>query len=162
MKTIKQIADAIGVSKQAVYKKIKTEPLSTSLQEFMTTIDNALHIVDEGESLIKAAFIKETVSTVSTNSVDNMTEKLIESLQGQITTLTEQNKDLRGQLDRERQHSLKQVDRITELAADMAKLASNAQQLHAMENVKPQLAIEDEKKRSFFSKLFLRNAKNGQ
>lgn len=32
MKTIRQIADEIGVSKQAVFKKIKHEPLSTSLQ----------------------------------------------------------------------------------------------------------------------------------
>ena len=31
MKTIKQIADEIGVSKQAMYKKIKQEPLSTRL-----------------------------------------------------------------------------------------------------------------------------------
>ena len=31
-KSIRQIADELGVSKQAVFKKIKREPLSTSLQ----------------------------------------------------------------------------------------------------------------------------------
>ena len=32
MKTIREIADEIGVSKQAVFKKIKREPLSTNLR----------------------------------------------------------------------------------------------------------------------------------
>jgi predicted transcriptional regulator len=31
-KTIKQIADEVGVTKQAVHQKMKKEPLSTSLQ----------------------------------------------------------------------------------------------------------------------------------
>ena len=37
-KSIRQIADELGVSKQAVFKKIKREPLSTSLQGLMTTV----------------------------------------------------------------------------------------------------------------------------
>jgi len=32
MKTVRQIAEEIGVSKQAVFKKIKREPLSTGLR----------------------------------------------------------------------------------------------------------------------------------
>ena len=42
MKTIRQIADEIGVSKQAVFKKIKREPLSTSLQGLTATVDGRL------------------------------------------------------------------------------------------------------------------------
>jgi predicted DNA-binding protein YlxM (UPF0122 family) len=36
-KTIKEIAEEIGVSKQAVFKKMKREPLSTDLQGLTTT-----------------------------------------------------------------------------------------------------------------------------
>jgi len=36
-KTIKEIAEEIGVSKQAVFKKMKREPLSTGLQGLTTT-----------------------------------------------------------------------------------------------------------------------------
>ena len=56
MKTIRQIADEIGVSKQAVFKKIKREPLSTSLQGFTATVDGRLMVEVDGEKLIKQAF----------------------------------------------------------------------------------------------------------
>lgn len=38
-KTIKQIVDEIGISKQAVHQKRKSKLLSTSLQPFTTTVD---------------------------------------------------------------------------------------------------------------------------
>ena len=53
MKTIRQIADEIGVSKQAVFKKIKREPLSTSLQGLTATVDGRLMVEVDGEKLIK-------------------------------------------------------------------------------------------------------------
>lgn len=58
MKTIRQIADEIGVSKQAVFKKIKREPLSTSLQGLTATVDGRLMVEVDGEKLIKQAFSK--------------------------------------------------------------------------------------------------------
>lgn len=36
-KTIKQLADEFGVSKQAIHQKRKKEPLSTRLQPFTST-----------------------------------------------------------------------------------------------------------------------------
>lgn len=63
MKTIRQIADEIGVSKQAVFKKIKREPLSTSLQGFTATVDGRLMVSVDGEKLIKQAFSGGEVST---------------------------------------------------------------------------------------------------
>lgn len=44
MKTIREIVDEIGVSKQAVFKKIKREPLSTSLQGLTSTVDGRLTV----------------------------------------------------------------------------------------------------------------------
>lgn len=57
-KTIKEIAEEIGVSKQAVFKKIKREPLSTSLQGLTTTVDGRLMVEVDGEKLIKQAFFE--------------------------------------------------------------------------------------------------------
>ena len=50
-KTIKEIAEEIGVSKQAVFKKMKREPLSTGLQGLTTTVDgqNRLYEILERE-----------------------------------------------------------------------------------------------------------------
>ncbi len=53
MKTVKQIADELGVSKQAVHQKRKKEPLSTDLQPFTKTVDGVIYISVDGENLIK-------------------------------------------------------------------------------------------------------------
>jgi len=56
MKTIKQIADEIGVSKQAVFYRIKRPPLTETLQPFISQDDGVLMVTLDGEALIKQAF----------------------------------------------------------------------------------------------------------
>ena len=60
MKTIREIADEIGVSKQAVFKKIKREPLSTSLRGLTSTVDGRLTVSVDG--LI--AVLQATIDTL--------------------------------------------------------------------------------------------------
>ena len=57
--TIAEIAAALGVSKQAIHKKRKSEPLSTSLRQLTTTVDGTVYISEDGFSLIKQAFSKK-------------------------------------------------------------------------------------------------------
>lgn len=86
MKTIRQIADEIGVSKQAVFKKIKHEPLSTSLQGLTATVDGRLMVEVDGEKLIKQAFseiIPSTKNEEKTAEVDGV----VSVLQATIDTL---------------------------------------------------------------------------
>ena len=59
MKTIKQIADEIGVSKQAVYKRVKGS-LHTVVAPYAHTVNGIVCVSDEGETLIKQAFSKDT------------------------------------------------------------------------------------------------------
>ena len=56
MKTIKHIAELLGVSKQAVHQKIKRKPLVNSLRQHTVNVDGVIHISDEGVDLIKQAF----------------------------------------------------------------------------------------------------------
>jgi len=56
MKTIKQIADELGVSKQAVFYRIKKPPLSNTLQPFISKLDGILTVSLDGEVFIKQAF----------------------------------------------------------------------------------------------------------
>ena len=63
MKTVRQIADELGVSKQAVFKKMKREPLSTGLRGLTSTVDGRLMVSVDGENLIKSAFSTQTPST---------------------------------------------------------------------------------------------------
>ncbi len=55
-KTIKEIAEEIGVSKQAIMKKRKQEPLASQLAPFTSTISGAIVIEEQGVELIKSAF----------------------------------------------------------------------------------------------------------
>lgn len=61
IKTIREIADEIGVSKQAVFKKINRQPLSTELMGLTATVDGRLMVSVDGEMLIKRAFCVDKV-----------------------------------------------------------------------------------------------------
>ena len=76
-KSIKQIADEIGVSKQAVFKKIKREPLSTSLKQFISTVDGRLMVSVDGEKIIKQAFY--SADTANTDEVCEQTEQTLKN-----------------------------------------------------------------------------------
>ena len=62
-KTIRQIADEIGVSKQAVQQKINKKPLSASLQSLSTKDNGIIYIHIDGEALIKSAFSKKETTS---------------------------------------------------------------------------------------------------
>lgn len=57
MKTIRQIADELGVSKQTVYKRYKGR-LYTDVAPYAHTEQGVLYIEEQGEALIKQDFLK--------------------------------------------------------------------------------------------------------
>lgn len=137
-KTIKEIAEEIGVSKQAVFKKMKREPLSTSLQGFTTTVDGRLMVSVDGEKLIKQAFLKNKASTTVNQlmgEVDASSTKLegkskevdgqnilYEILKMELQEKNQQIAALQAELSREREHSREQAEKIAVLADQAQKL----------------------------------------
>lgn len=115
MKTIKQIADEIGVSKQAVRDKIAKLGLQSTLQKN----GNTLVIDEQQESLIKKNFENETQSTLQSESQSDFYFAL--------RLLEKQNE----QLSRELNIKNEQINNLNERLAEMTQLASNAQRLHA-------------------------------
>lgn len=158
MKTIRQIADEIGVSKQAVFKKIKREPLSTSLQGLTTTVDGRLMVEVDGEKLIKQAFPEITPSTKN--------EEKTVAVDGVISVLQTTIDMLRGQLevkDRQIEQQAQTITRLTDALAAAQQTAQAAQALHAGtiqqqflsgENKAEQHNQKPEQKRSWVKKLF--------
>ncbi len=134
MKTIREIADEIGVSKQAVFKKIKREPLSTSLQGLTSTVDGRLTVSVDGEKLIKQAFSAGTPSTnhqpvdgVVDGQGDGSVDGLIAVLQATIDTL-------QGQLevkDRQIEQQAQTITRLSDALVAAQQTAAAAQALHA-------------------------------
>lgn len=141
-KTIKEIAEEIGVSKQAVFKKMKREPLSTGLQGLTTTVDGRLIVSVDGEKLIKQAFLRCESSTTDnqlTVEVDDLVDGLstkseektaevdgqnafYEILKMELQAKNEQIAVLQAELSKERQHSREQAEKIAVLADQAQKL----------------------------------------
>lgn len=94
MKTIKQIADEIGVSKQAVFYRIKRPPLSNAVQSLTTKLDGILMVDFDGEILIKQAFLENTVKEFGdkepSKESNNFDGDVIKLLRENICLLQEQ------------------------------------------------------------------------
>ena len=85
-KTIKQIADELGVTKQAVQKRLSREPLYTSIQPYISTVGTTKYIEAAGEAMIKSEFQSNDrqpsdnlKSNVDNLSIDNKTMSIDEA-----------------------------------------------------------------------------------
>lgn len=117
-KTIKQLADELGISKQALQKRIAREPLHTSIQPYISTENNTKYIATEGETLIKAAYNKQDTNKKSIDNSQVHTDKSIDksvSIDKYIALLESQNKTLTAQLDKKD----KQLDAKDKLIAEL-------------------------------------------
>ena len=137
MKTVRQIADDLGVSKQAVFKKMKREPLSTSLRGLTSTVDGRLTVSVDGENLIKSAFLSSGPST-NRQPVDGLVDGLVDApsteVDGLIAVLQATIDTLQGQLevkDRQIEQQAQTITRLTDALAAAQQTASAAQALHA-------------------------------
>lgn len=170
MKTIKQIADEIGVSKQAIHQKRKKEPLSTALQSFTETVDGVIYIDVDGENLIKQAFSKNEPTTPIDSVSDNKFTQVDTPVSSDFSAIIEV---LQKQLEVKDKQITEQQQSIRELTAALENTTSSlkaAQALHAgtmqqhFESLPPISAEQPEyqadpvdrpeRKEGFFSRFF--------
>jgi hypothetical protein len=72
MKTVKQIADEIGVTKAALQKRIGRGSLYTRLSPYISTQNGTKYIDEMGENIIKETFKeKPSIPRVDTTGIDN-------------------------------------------------------------------------------------------
>ena len=129
MKTIRQIADEIGVSKTAVSKQIANLGLRSGLRKN----GNQFAIDEHQEALIKQAFSEksqteiENKSQTKTQTENHEVGDLVCVLQATIDTL-------QGQLevkDRQIEQQAQTITRLTDALAAAQQTAVAAQALHA-------------------------------
>ena len=129
MKTIRQIADEIGVSKTAVNKQIANHGLRSGLRKN----GNQFAIDEHQEALIKQAFSEksqteiENQSQTKTQTENHEVGDLVCVLQATIDTL-------QGQLevkDRQIEQQAQTITRLTDALAAAQQTAVAAQALHA-------------------------------
>jgi predicted transcriptional regulator len=122
MKTIRQIAEELGVSKTAVRKKL-TDEVKT---KFAETIGNTVYISEQGETLIKSTFTSTNANHVCEpkGNLAETVSDIVSVLKAELQAKNEQISHLQKELTEERKHSREQSDKL-------ALLADSAQKLHA-------------------------------
>ena len=120
MKTIRQIADEIGVSKQAVYKRYKGK-LHTVCAPYAHTEQGVLYLSEQAETLIKQDFLKDNRSNGA--HTDTRTERSIGAVleqsqeAGVVAVLQATIDTLQGQLevkDRQIEQQTQTITRLTD------------------------------------------------
>lgn len=135
--TVKDLAEQVGVSKQAIIDKIK----KLGLQNNLTRKGNRFVINEAQANLILSAFQgKQQVQSTRNNANQNndLLYELVKTLQQQLD-----EKD-------------KQIERLTALNENLLKISEQSQQLHAG-TIQTQLLTEQTeppKKQGFWAKLF--------
>ena len=160
MKTIRQIADEIGVSKQAVYKRYKGK-LHTVCAPYAHTEQGVLYLSEQAETLIKQDFLKDDRSNGAhtERSIGAVPEQSQEA--GVVAGLQATIDMLQGQLavkDRQIEELNARLAEVSSALLAAQQTAATAQALHAG-TIKQQLsdgsgADQEERKQSWISRLF--------
>jgi transcriptional antiterminator len=139
LKSISQIAAELGVTRQAIYNRIKSADLSTRLQQFTVNQSNKKVYSLQGQELIKQAFLSNApVNCKPTidSKLPSINSKLIDSLQTQIEIQTKIIETLTKQLEVKDN----QINTLTETIKELTIALKAAQALHGMD--KQQAVIE--------------------
>lgn len=135
LKTISQIAAELGVTRQAVYQRIKGTELSTRLQLFTVKQNNTKFYTLQGQELIKQAF-SSGVNANCKQAVDSKRQsidsKLIDSLTEQLQVKDEQIQRLTEQVG----NLIQQIDKLT-------TALQAAQALHGMDKQQAVIAVNE-------------------
>ncbi|MGO3652706.1 RepB-like protein [Vagococcus sp.] len=135
LKTIKEIADEIGVSKQAVWQKIKKES-SIDLRQFTSKKGNTVYVDVDGQKVIKNAFFNKTstkkrqqkvfVDDNVNNSVDDNPEgnEEILFLRNLVSELQSEKKELHKLLDQQQRLALQDKKLLEEYKEEINELKS--------------------------------------
>ena len=173
MKTYAQIAEEIGVSKQAVYKRVKGK-LHTYVHTYIHTEGRTEYVSEQGVALIIQDFLNNDVSirthterirnapmdTIGVCDTDTpIYDDFINNLKEQLAIEQARNDELTKTNTRLTDEILEQSKKITELLEQSQKLTSNAQHLHATETMKLEPPIQ-EQKQGLLKRLFSRKSSN--
>lgn len=153
-KTVSEIAREIGISRQALYKRIKAEPLSSDLQPFTSRVDGILYISSDGEDLIISMCSSssrvqgrvnraDNVDSKLDNQVDSIQESLISQMSAEIDFLKKQI-DVK---DKQLGDKDKQIEQLSEsLRASQMLQAGLVQQVQYLSSPDKQTEPEPEAK----------------
>ena len=135
LKTIKELADEIGVSKQAVWQKIKKES-SIDLRQFTSKKGNTVYVDVDGQKVIKSAFFNKTstkkrqqkvfIDDNVNDSIDSVSEENGEILflRNLVSELQLEKKEIHKLLDQQQRLALQDKKLLEEYKSEINELKS--------------------------------------
>jgi len=170
MKTIKQTADEIEVSKDKVKYQVGKLP-----SNYLVKVGKITHLTDEGTAKIKEIMMGKTVVNLPSNNreitqfLPSEENELYKMLKIELEAKNNLIQTLQEELTNERTHSREQANKLADLASELAELNRNNQILLGSEQTRnnPAFLQSDEEKanenntacenKGFWSRVFSRN-----
>ncbi|AWZ43515.1 RepB-like protein (plasmid) [Latilactobacillus curvatus] len=128
-KTIRELADELGVSKQAIWQKIKRDA-SIDLRQFTSTKGNTVYVDVDGQKAIKAMFSndsstryrqqKDDVDDNKKDAVDGQDE--VKFLRNLVSEIQSEKKELHKLLDQQQRLALQDKRLLEEYKAEIKDL----------------------------------------
>ena len=129
LKTIRELADELGVSKQAIWQKIKRDS-SIDLRQFTSTKGNTVYVDFDGQKTIKAMFSndsstrkrqqKDYVDDNKKDAVDEQDE--VKFLRNLVSEIQSEKKELHKLLDQQQRLALQDKQLLEEYKAEIKDL----------------------------------------
>ncbi|MEE6729646.1 HTH domain-containing protein [Pediococcus pentosaceus] len=128
-KTIRELADELGVSKQAIWQKIKRDA-SIDLRQFTSTKGNTVYVDVDGQKAIKSMFSndsstryrqqKDDVDDNKKDTVDEQDE--VKFLRNLVSEIQSEKKELHKLLDQQQRLALQDKQLLEEYKAEIKDL----------------------------------------
>ena len=129
LKTIRELADELGVSKQAIWQKIKRDA-SINLRQFTSTKGNTVYVDVDGQKAIKSMFTNDS-STRHRQQKDDVDDNKKDAVDGQdevkflrnlVSEIQSEKKELHKLLDQQQRLALQDKQLLEEYKAEIKDL----------------------------------------
>ena len=129
LKTIRELADELGVSKQAIWQKIKRDA-SIDLRQFTSTKGNTVYVDVDGQKAIKAMFsnnsstrYRQQKDDVDDNEKDAVYDQdEVKFLRNLVSEIQSEKKELHKLLDQQQRLALQDKQLLEEYKAENDRL----------------------------------------
>ena len=133
LKTIRELADELGVSKQAIWQKIKRDA-SIDLRQFTSTKGNTVYVDVDGQKAIKSMFSKDSSTRdrqqkddIDDNKKDDVDEQdEVKFLRNLVSEIQSEKKELHKLLDQQQRLALQDKKLLEEYKAEIKDLKALA------------------------------------
>ena len=131
LKTIRELAEELGVSKQAIWQKIKRDT-SINLRQFTSTKGNTVYVNVDGQKIVRSMFSnysstkyrqhKDNIDDNENDSVDEQDE--VKFLRNLVSEIQSEKKELHKLLDQQQRLALQDKKLLEEYKSEIKDLKS--------------------------------------